>query len=430
MLKIEYLKQSLLSHQYRKKSWLISNFSITSFKDLPNAEYEIAIDQFFNYKTIIGDTVVTIDDAIKKAPLFSFKDKLTIDGSWYPGITAPIETTLGRLLFNYIAIYSSFGTKFPYINEMIDVGKIENQIAAKLQSTTSDKSDAYYYVDELIKFNDATQFICQLSTLCTISATPKNIVKPPGINEFKAKLIKEYGDRLRDPVVLAEYEKKLKAYDEEWLKDDPSNGVFLTGKLKNVARKKMYLGVGMEGSFDESPASITPITNSLDQGWHTTPEEFTAAINGQRSGAVARGLDTQKGGVLYKQLIRSTNNIKITDNDCGSKLGLHRTFNLEDYRKLINRYIILPNGGIKLIESEEEAKKYVDKEVILRSPMFCKESGSNRCRVCMGESMAKIPKGLTIPITEISSIVLNTFMKRMHVTGVSTTPLDITHVFS
>src|SRR5690606_13555437 len=94
------------------------------------------------------------------------------------------------------------------------------------------RGDTLLYVDEYIKFTNALSFMEELSSICAWSATPKGIVAPKGIEKYKDQLVKEYGDRLRDPVVLAEFEDKLKKYDDEYLKDDPAYGTFLSGKVK------------------------------------------------------------------------------------------------------------------------------------------------------------------------------------------------------
>lgn len=38
----------------------------------------------------------------------------------YPGLAGPIPTTVGRYVFNWIAIYYAFGTRLPYLAESRD----------------------------------------------------------------------------------------------------------------------------------------------------------------------------------------------------------------------------------------------------------------------------------------------------------------------
>lgn len=366
----------------------------------------------------------SITDVPAGTVMFTFKDIIKVDSSWLQNIPSPIETSFGNLLVNAIALSDVFGKKIPYMTGKISVKRVEEIVAPILKDTPTDdqRNYAYIYVDEYTKFIDRLQYIASLSSLCVWSATRRNITGPTGLKAYREQLLKEYGDRLKDPATLAEFEKKLRDYDNEYLKDDPSNGIFLSGKTKDIARKKMYLTTGAGSSFSPSN-TVTPTIQSLEEGWSTDPQEFTASMNDLRYGSYARGAETVKGGVTAKSLLRSLGSYVITMDDCGSSFTLAREFTQDDYDRLISRYIV-ESGKLLLIDSDDMARKYIGRTVNMRSPLYCKSKGESFCKYCTGEKLAANPNGLSLAVTDVSSVILYAFMKLMHGSTLSSVHFD------
>jgi hypothetical protein len=426
MNKLEYLKRALELKLYTKKSWLITAFSVTKPHEGDPYPGKLSFEPWsYNYIDDQGQ-VQKIETTDPNEALFRFKDKITVDSSWAPNIKEPVETCIGNLLFNYISILSSFGPKHPFPLGKISVSALEEKIAEKLQNTPGEgqpRSTEYYYVDEYVKFVDSLQYLSTLTQISTWAATPKGIVAPTGIKAFKAELVKKYGESLRDPVQLAKFEQELLDYDAKFLQDDPANGTFLAGKIKHTARKKMFLAMGAEQNFTGSQKAV-PVTNSLSEGWPTDPERFTASMNGLRIGSFSRGAETVKGGVAAKYLLRAANNFKINDTDCGSKLGIRRDYTQDNFTALVGRYVV-SNGKTVLVENKEQAGNYLGQRLAVRTPMYCKLKGDNLCKVCAGVRFSKFPTGLTIPLTEISAIILTASLKMMHVSNTTTAKLRL-----
>jgi len=431
MKKLDYLKLALELKLYVKKAWLITAFSVT--KNSPGDSYPgklLPEPWGFSFVNKDGEAE-KIEDSVPGQPLFTFREKITIDSSWAPNVKEQIETCIGNVLFNHISILSSFGAKHPFPVGKVSVGKLEENIANKLKSTPNsdaERSSEYFYVDEYVKFVDSLQFLSTLTQISTWAATPKGIVAPTGIEEFKAKLIEKYGETLRDPVTLAKFEAELLAFDDEFLKDDPANGTFVAGKIKHTARKKMFLAMGSEQNFTGSQIAV-PVTNSLKEGWPTDPERFTAAMNGLRIGSFSRGAETVKGGVSAKYLLRAANNFKIVDTDCGSTLGIRRSYKEDNYETLVGRYVIQGTKSV-LVENKEQAGNYLGQRLAVRSPMYCKLQGDTICKICAGVKFAQFPTGLTIPLTEISAIILTASLKMMHVSNTTTAKLRLKEALS
>jgi hypothetical protein len=431
MKKYDYLKLALRLNLHAKKAWVVKAFSVTKETVQPTAVGSL-VQQPWGYSFVNeAGELEKIDDGVANQALFTFAERITVDNSWVPNIEQPAETSIGNVLFNFICILSSFGPKHPFVFGKVSVSALEDVIAKKLQDTPVDeskRSTGLYYVDEYVKFVDSLQYISGFSQLATISATRKNITAPPGIEKFKKELIAKYGDTINDPVVLARFEAELLAYDDAYLKDDPSNGVFTSGKIKHTARKKMFLALGAPLQFSQGQ-TVTAITNSLEEGWPTDPKNFAAAMNDSRVGSYSRGAETVKGGVSAKYLLRAANNFKIVDTDCGSKLGLKRKYTKENVAQLEGRYVVL-SSKVEFVENIQQANNYLNQEVTVRSPMYCKLSGDNICKVCAGKSLSQYPTGLTIPLTEVSNVILTASLKAMHQNTTATAKLNLAKALS
>jgi hypothetical protein len=427
MKKLEYLKLAIGLKLFTKMGWMISVFSVTKPHDGEKYHGKIVPQDWgYSYVDVSGE-LVKIEDAPKGEPIFRFLDKIMVDASWAENVDKPQETRIGNLIFNHVAILSSFGKKHPFPFGKVTISGLEDSIAPKLKSTPKEgeeRSDMYYYVDELMLFKNSLRYYSGITQLSTWSATARTMTSAPGVDEFKAGLIKKYGDTLTDPVQLTHFEKELQDFDEKYLEEDPANNTFMRGKVKNVSRKKMFLTMGAGLSFTDTNR-VTPITNSLQNGWPTEPEQFAAMMNDLRAGSYSRGAETIKGGVAAKVLLRSTNTLQIKDTDCGAKLGIRRVYDKSNLNKLVGRYIV----GTKpvLVENVEQAGEYLGKSIKVRSPMYCKlqGDGNSRCRICCGENLFKFPDGFAIPATEVSGILLYASMKAMHGTVLSTAKLNL-----
>lgn len=440
MKKIEFLKLAVSQRCYRKLAWIMSAFALVKEgpEDYRKDPYTGRIVQdpagFRFCKTSQDGSVVLepIEDAVAGQPIFKMSDRITVDEEYGINAKHSIETSIGTMLTNAILLYEVFGHKFAYVAGKISVDKLEDKIALLFRDPPEEgqeKDPAYVYADEYIKFVDNVQYMSAFSQVCVYSATRKNMVTAPGFREFKAQLDIKYQGKLHDPVVLTQYEKELADYDENWVRDDPTNGILMSGRVKANARRKMFLSVGSGMNVFSNSLEVTPVTSSLEDGWPTDPTLFSAMLSSARSGSFSRGAETQKGGTSAKVLLRATSNYVIKDEDCGSQVGIVRTFNNGTVNQLVGR-TVQTSGGWKLVDTKEEAAPLLNKPLIVRSPMYCHAEGDVLCRVCAGEKLMQNPNGLSTPVTEVSAIILNTAMKAMHGKVLSTAHLDIETAFS
>lgn len=429
MKKEDYLRLSVESKAYSKKQWVLSAFSVCKTKpiDLSNdTAYRISqeIDGSYFYDPGTKSKVF-IDGSRPGVPIFTFLEEITVDNKLCPNVKSePVVTTIGNLLVNLCVLVYAFGTKYPFVTGYFDIKKIEAKIAESLQDTPEEGKERLsnvFYVDEYIEFQNALNYMQSFSQLAIWSGSEKTMVPPPGIDDLKKKLIAKYGDRLKDPVYFAEFEKELEAYYKEFLKGDPNLGIFMDGKQLNPSAKKRYLTFGLPSGFKAKP---TPIISSLDEGWPKDKEGFSDMVSDARSGSYSRGAETVDGGVATKRLIMSTGNMVAVDDPCDAVIGLKRIYTDKNSKNLIGRYVRLSNNW-RLIENKEDVNSLVGREVEVRSPSYCLKTDDVFCKSCLGKNLGASPSGIVTAATNIGGIVLNSAMKAMHGTVLATTKFDI-----
>jgi len=223
---------------------------------------------------------------------------------------------------------------------------------------------------------------------------------------------------------VVEYEDKLKAFYNDYVSDDPSEGVFLSGKIKNNAGLKKYLTFGLAIGIHEPGDELPHVDNSLIDGYPKDKKQLTGMFDSSRSGSLNRGHETQKGGAVAKTLLRSTSSIKITKQDCKVTYGKKIKITEDIETSMVGRSIIVNKKSI-LLESKEDVKKYIDKVVEIRSPQYCKSTGSTICGVCAGKLMSNYENGVSLVITDISGTILGLSMAKMHNTAIFGMEVDV-----
>lgn len=439
MLKQDYLKLALTqSLLYNELKWVIKAFAIP-VNAVTDDSWKANAIRFDLVKTMAGYAfvdmgegglvLVTIDDYVQNQALFSFQDVVTVDASWAPNIPGKVQTKIGNLIINAIAIVPSFGTKVEFINGPVTVSDLEALISKKLKDTTDPSiTEKDITVSEMVEFVDRLYYITNFSLITNISATAKNITISPDFRAQKQELLKKYDGQLTDPVKLVEFEKELVKLDDAYLAGDPTVGKVLTGKTKNVARKKMFLDFGYERGFTDS-TKINPILNSLEEGWSLDKEQFSSYMNALRSGSYSRGKETELGGVMYKRMQRSLSGLVIADADCGTTQGVKTVIDESNYTTLVYREVRAGNKWVHITDNDT-AKTYVGQEIILRSAMYCKYEQQGFCYHCLSSLVKDAPQGISILASEMSSIILNMFMSLMHGMALSTTTIKEKDLFA
>lgn len=422
--KLEYLKLAIRYNVIEDLNWYYYCFAIPVLKleEVTNKKIAKVFTKldglYFINENIEEEKII---DYEPNKPLYKFSDVIEVDSSYSPYITSKFETKIGNLIFNTLILFPSFKNKLPYINEPIKISKLETIIANKVKNN-EEATEKDITISELVTFIDKLGFLTNLANIVNIAATYKTITPPENIKEKKKELLEKYKDQLHNPVKVIELENELDKIDKEYLADDPAAKNIFNRKSK-IARKKMFLMFGNPLTFDEN-SSGKAILTSLSDGLNTKEDIYPDYMNDLRVGSFSRGSKTALGGYVYKILQRSISPIKIVNSDCGTKKGLKRKINDKNASKLINRYI-MENKNWKLIETIDEAKKYIGKEVEIRSSMYCQEKENKICYKCVSENYKNLPDGATIILSDLSAIILSLFMKLIHGLIIENAEIDI-----
>jgi len=435
---LQFLLFSITHKCYRRRAWLISIFAVTQDSEAQKAELypgKLIREPFGFFMIDAGGERVKIDTDVKaNAPLFRLQDKLTITPEWVRSLKEPkLDTTVGCLILNLVCLVDAFDGNFPYRNGKFSPREVESDVAKTLQSIPKEgtpRDPKLYYVDQLWAFSTGVSMLETLSTIIAHSVTAAGMVGAPGRQAFKKELLKSYEGKLTDPVQMASFEKGLQDFDDDYLKkNDPSYGKFMSGKKVKGSRMAMFMTQGGESNGFVQDMSVTPIIPALEDGISLDAESFTATSNSIRYSSFARGAETINGGVVSKGLNRAADNWRITEGDCGTKLGIHLLCRGSETKDLVGRYVLI-QGKPVLVETEADATTYESKGIIVRSPQYCSRPGTQTCAICAGLALSKFPTGLPIPLMEVSGGILNDSLKVMHNTGLSTATLSLASTIS
>lgn len=420
----EYFLYALKNGLIYKLAWY---YSVMAFLEKGKTENEYIGIRNNKYYVKIEDNLVEISNIKTSRPLLTMLDKIIITNETLANVNGAVDTIIGLVVFNKISLVDNFGSKIPYQNSQINISKIESIIAKSMHNTD------IITVAEYIRFVDSVSFIHGLSRITTVSATERSILPPKGIDKFKAKLVTEfnikYGERwTEDRSKIVEFEDALKEFDAIWMAGDATDGKMTSGKVKDTARSKMFLTFGAEAGFDKKGNNPNLVVESLMDGYPEDINKLTTMFNTSRSGSYDRGKETQKGGAAAKDVLRATSAITIEEGDCGTTIGKELLVTADIAESLIGRYMFTStsNRDGKNYMPIKDTASLIGQTIEIRSPMFCKKEGSTFCTVCAGEVLSNYKTGISLLVTDISGILLNSSMKSMHSHTLKTMSFDIT----
>lgn len=428
MHKRDYFIQAMKAEAYRYKAWILGAFSVTRQKPTDVSEeypYQLFRDDKGQYYFFEGqkDAAVYLEGIVPGEPPFSFKDQVVLGVGDVPNLKRNITSTYGNLLFNYIALVYPFGEKIDYMEGPITVPRVEKIIEGRLQDAPKNEADRStspggpLYVDEYMKFNEAMFSMAGLTQLCVPSATAKTMTTDPRIAVRRDELLKQYKDRLHDPVVQAKIDAELIAMDRAWLKGDLGEGFYIKDKSFEVVRKKTHLLQGAEQGFDVQ-GEVIP--TSLNDGWDI--KYLPAMGNSLREGSYNRGALTALGGEATKFNYRIFQNTVISEDDCGSTLGMPVEMTPTRAPRFLASSYITPKGPVEI--TEENLQGLMGQTLMMRTPLYCKTKGANFCAVCMGRKIATTPNAISTYAADIGSTFMGIMLKSMHGKSLSVAKYD------
>lgn len=405
--KTEYInyaiKEELLSdlEWYRELFGVITKPGTYKYTEIKNGLKYVKIDnEFVLTSTYIKNPILKDTDVVK----INLENMISLNNDIY--------TSLGLVIGNYLFIEKALNGKIPYINRPFNHGEICGKMPDLMNKGIMTVNEYHNYVNSV-------SLGLGLNNLFVVNATKRMLVAAPGMAEFKRNLIKEYeakhGPNWKDNDIIAlKFIADLKKFDNEFIKNDPSYGKLLSGKILNNSRPRKFIAFGVENGFgtNEKP---TFVSNSLMEGYPKNKKELTAMFNSARSGSFDRGYGTQEAGYMVKQMQKAVNSLVITksDNgspsDCGDTVG-DEIFVQESNLWLYKNIYIIENGKVVFKEKLDE---YVGKTIKVRSAQFCRNEGS-LCEICVGRDAARYNDGISLMVIAAIGVLLGIKMSSMH----------------
>jgi len=335
-----------------------------------------------------------------------------------------IRTTAGRLIFN-----SLLPEKLRFINEVVGKGKVKDLIRECLR---------HYSEEETVKFIDDLKN--KSFAFITRSGLSWGFGDLPNLPE-KDRLIKEANEKVDliqeqyDEGLLTESERYSKVI-EEWTKTKDEIADICKDGLSNILPVYSMINSGARGSWAQpvqilgmkglvtSPSGAIielPVKGNFKQGFGVL--EYFISTHGVRKGLSDTALRTANAGYLTRRLVDVSQDIIVSEEDCGDKEGVvlkraESEKNGEDFfKKITGRYLVADVVNAKgkvLVKAgevldEDVVKGIRDKEiseVTIRSVLSCKLH-KGICAQCYGYDLAyskPVKLGTTVGIVAAQSI--------------------------
>lgn len=427
MLRNKYFIECLQANKFRELKWINSILAITNLEQMENADPATA-EPYTLYKgdndhywflDPVSREFVDIEDAQGDVPLFYRKDLIELP----PGTInilphqGNIKTTIGNALTNAIIFFYPLGTRIPYYNggkdnqiDKLDPGKVTKMVTALvLDDKEAEGKDpqTYISIDQLQLWMQAVGWMAGLASVVTAGISEKSVRVAPEVLKRRDELYEEFKDQLGNPAIQSRIEDELVKLDKESLKNDPSYDFYYQSKHWGNTRKKQLVTTGLISSIHGGPAFVQrPLIEGIDA------ENIPVYSDSIRHASYSRGHLTALGGELVKYIFRVTQNIKITEPDCGSVFGISDIITEGFDSQYIGRYVI---ENKKIIEiTADNIKSFIGKNLILRSPAYCKTKDGNFCEICMGKDLSRTPKAIHTEAANPGSVMMNASMKAMH----------------
>ena len=427
MTKLEFFIKAMKAGMYQRVSWVISAFSLIQEgpEEYKKDPYSFRIIQtstgFFFLDPDNNNDLTRIEDHSDfTTPLFDPKEKIEIGPGDIINLFENITSCYGNLLFNYQCLVYPFGSKIPYMQGKVNSSRLESEVLKRYKETPKKGENIdpeSIYTPEYLRMCNAVFHLENYMQLFTPAGSEKSMTSHPDMLKLRDELFEKYKDRLHDPAVFALISSELMKLDKEWLKDDPdSMNFYLKSKSFKVVRRKLFETIGSDAGLSEG-VEVKPVKKSLSEGWDY--EDFPQLNNTQRAASISRGAETALGGEQVKWLLRASSNMVVTEDDCGSKLGVDHVID-----ESMKGFTAILSNGKQIVLDDEELPKYLGSVLTLRSPMFCHLDKTDYCKKCVGPRLALNPTSMFTSVSKIGDIMLAISLAAAHSTSIEVEELD------
>jgi DNA-directed RNA polymerase subunit beta' len=316
------------------------------------------------------------------------------------------ETTVGRLLFNSI-----LPNEFAFINEEMNIKRLSSLV---------DELIMHYGIDATPPIIDKIKnFGYKYSTISGTTWGLDNVKVPAqkkGIIENGRKAEDEVLSQWKDGLLSEEekYQKIIeiwthakkeieKVLPETLDKNGSTYDLFTSGARGTVT--SLIQMTGMKGLIQNNQGKTLefPIIPSYKEG--LSPIEYFVTTHGARKGASDTALNTAKAGYLTRRLVDVSQDVVVTEEDCGTKEGkMVSKENIGGIEIPLSKNIrgrilaadlkddegkVLYKKGFLVTKEEARVIESLGvKEVFVRSPLTCR-TVHGICQQCYGLDLGR-----------------------------------------
>lgn len=291
-----------------------------------------------------------------------------------------MQTTIGSLLLNQILPqdmrdYQKSYSKKDMMELLSDIGKKYPDKYAPLVKSIKDFGDnAAYEETSSFDYHD-------------IKPVDTSKIFKKYIPEYKvAYNIKDHKRREKELFSINQkYENDINSLVSKDLSDSPtrfSKWVSTGARGSNADIRQMLYSVGNMVDVDNT-VSPHVVTGNLSRG--LKPSEYLTLARGARKGITTAFLSVQQPGALSKELFTVTNDLVITEDDCGTSLG--KSYPPSD-KYVLDRYLAtsileFPRNTLILPSVRDSLLAKKIPSITVRTPIYC-QSREGVCAHCFG----------------------------------------------
>jgi DNA-directed RNA polymerase subunit beta' len=337
----------------------------------------------------------------------------------------PVETTVGRAIFNQI-----LPDELRFVNEVLDKKRLKDLVAKCYQKLGLEATTELVDKIKAIGFKYATR---SGATIAISDLT---------VPEAKSKIVEQVSEQVRE--VERQYRRGLLTKDELYAKtielwtratDDVTEAVAQAldpkGPIQMMARSGATKGgfqpirqlAGMRGLMADPSGRIIalPILSNFREGLSAL--EYFISTHGARKGLADTALRTADAGYLTRRLVDAAQDVIINAEDCGTRSGIWirksddvggQTLGERILGRIAAGPVADPETGEIIVSTgemiEEEEVEAIEaagiEEVYVRSPMTC-QLRHGVCAKCYGRDLARgkmVEVGAAVGIVAAQSI--------------------------
>lgn len=315
------------------------------------------------------------------------------------------ETTVGRAMINAL-----FPVDYRFVNEALDTKKLKKIMGEihKLHGSdvTADLADELMALG--FKFAEKSGMTMSIFDI-HIPSDKQKLIKE-GESEIE-EILKKYrrglitADSRRKLAIekWTEVRNKMEKSVKESFDRNSSIWTMVTSGARGSSNQLTQLA-GMKGLVVNPAGGIieVPVTSNIKEG--LTVLEYFISTHGSRKGKSDTSLKTADAGYLTRRLVDVAQDQVVTEEDCGTKLGLTiKRHEAEGYgltlaERIVGRVVaeavqldgktIVKKGA----EITDEAAKQIDEstinEIVVRSSLYC-QAKWGICRKCYGRDLSR-----------------------------------------